>query len=64
VSARIAINGLGRTGRVFFRAALHHPDLELVAVNDLSDASTMVSADFNVNSSIFGAASPAGSGLR
>ena len=38
---RIAINGFGRTGRMFLRAALHHPDLELVAVNDLSDASTL-----------------------
>ena len=31
---KIAINGFGRTGRMFFRAALHQPDLELVAVND------------------------------
>jgi glyceraldehyde 3-phosphate dehydrogenase len=38
---KIAINGFGRTGRMFFRAALHHPDLELVAVNDLTDAPTL-----------------------
>ena len=38
---KIAINGFGRTGRMFFRAALHHPDLELVAVNDLTDAATL-----------------------
>jgi glyceraldehyde 3-phosphate dehydrogenase len=38
---KIAINGFGRTGRMFFRVALHHPDLELVAVNDLTDAATL-----------------------
>ncbi|MGO9450406.1 MAG: type I glyceraldehyde-3-phosphate dehydrogenase [Candidatus Binataceae bacterium] len=38
---KIAINGFGRTGRMFLRAALHHPDLELIAVNDLTDASTL-----------------------
>jgi glyceraldehyde 3-phosphate dehydrogenase len=38
---RIAINGFGRTGRMFFRAALHHPDLEPVALNDLTDAETL-----------------------
>lgn len=30
---KIAINGFGRTGRMFLRAALQQPDLELVAVN-------------------------------
>ena len=38
---KIAINGFGRTGRMFFRAALRHSDLELVAVNDLTDAATL-----------------------
>lgn len=38
---KIAINGFGRTGRMFFRAALHHPDLELVAVNDMTEAATL-----------------------
>jgi glyceraldehyde 3-phosphate dehydrogenase len=38
---KIAINGFGRTGRMFFRAALHHPDLEPVALNDLTDAETL-----------------------
>jgi glyceraldehyde 3-phosphate dehydrogenase len=38
---KIGINGFGRTGRMFFRAALHHPELELVAVNDLTDAPTL-----------------------
>ncbi len=41
MATKIAINGFGRTGRMFFRAALHHSDLELVAVNDLTDAATL-----------------------
>ena len=32
---RIAINGFGRIGRIFFRQAFGHPDLEVVAINDL-----------------------------
>lgn len=32
---RIAINGFGRIGRVFFRYAFGHPELEFVAINDL-----------------------------
>lgn len=34
---RIAINGFGRIGRIFFRQAFGHPDIEIVAVNDLGD---------------------------
>ncbi len=34
---RIAINGFGRIGRLFFRQAALYPDLEIVAVNDLGD---------------------------
>jgi glyceraldehyde 3-phosphate dehydrogenase len=36
---RLAINGMGRTGRVMLRKLLcdPHPDLELVAVNDIAD---------------------------
>ena len=35
--ARIAINGFGRIGRLFFRAAFGYPNLEIVAINDLGD---------------------------
>lgn len=35
--ARIAINGFGRIGRLFFRQAFGLPDFEIVAVNDLGD---------------------------
>ncbi len=38
---KIAINGFGRIGRLVFRAASHHSDVEIVAVNDLTDAKTL-----------------------
>jgi len=34
---RVAINGFGRIGRLFFRAAWGNPNLNIVAVNDLGD---------------------------
>jgi glyceraldehyde 3-phosphate dehydrogenase len=41
MKTRIAINGFGRIGRSFFRLALHHPNFEIVAVNDLADLPTL-----------------------
>jgi len=41
MSIKMAINGFGRIGRIVFRAALNHPDIEIVAINDLTDAATM-----------------------
>lgn len=38
---RIAINGFGRIGRVVARIMENNPELELVAVNDLTDAATL-----------------------
>ena len=38
MSIKLAINGFGRIGRVVFRATLNHPDIEVVAINDLGDA--------------------------
>jgi glyceraldehyde 3-phosphate dehydrogenase len=38
---RLAINGFGRIGRLVFRASLHDPDLQFVAVNDVTDAATL-----------------------
>jgi glyceraldehyde 3-phosphate dehydrogenase len=35
MSARVAINGMGRIGRAVFRLIADHPSLRLVAVNDL-----------------------------
>ena len=42
VTVRVGINGFGRIGRNFFRAALASgADLEIVAVNDLTDNATL-----------------------
>lgn len=38
---RIAINGFGRIGRNTFKAGIDNPDLEFVAVNDLTDSETL-----------------------
>ncbi|MBU6414946.1 type I glyceraldehyde-3-phosphate dehydrogenase [Patescibacteria group bacterium] len=39
--AKISINGFGRIGRSFFRAAFGAPDFDIVAVNDLTDTKTL-----------------------
>jgi glyceraldehyde 3-phosphate dehydrogenase len=39
--AKVAINGFGRIGRMSFRAMLAHPELDVVAVNDLTSADTL-----------------------
>jgi glyceraldehyde 3-phosphate dehydrogenase len=41
VAIKIGINGFGRIGRMFYRAALGKPDLDIVAVNDITDAATL-----------------------
>ena len=41
MAIKIGINGFGRIGRLVFRAALKHDDIEVVAINDLTDAATM-----------------------
>ena len=41
MTIKIGINGFGRIGRLVFRAALKHEDVEVVAINDLTDAATM-----------------------
>ena len=41
MTAKFAINGFGRIGRNIVRAALEHPNMELVGVNDLTDAKTL-----------------------
>lgn len=38
---RLGINGFGRIGRLVLRATLKHPNVEIAAVNDLTDAATM-----------------------
>jgi glyceraldehyde 3-phosphate dehydrogenase len=41
MSTKIGINGFGRIGRNLFRASIDDPDLEFVAVNDITDAKTL-----------------------
>ncbi|WP_367757512.1 type I glyceraldehyde-3-phosphate dehydrogenase [Flavobacterium sp. WC2430] len=41
MKTRIAINGFGRIGRNLFRLLLNHPDIVVVAVNDIADTKTM-----------------------
>jgi len=36
MSIRVAINGFGRIGRAFLRSVEHNPEIEVVAINDLS----------------------------
>ena len=41
MTIRVGVNGFGRIGRNFFRAARHDQDVEIVAVNDLTDNRTL-----------------------
>ncbi len=41
MSIKIAINGFGRIGRCIIRAAQGREDLEIVAINDLTDTATL-----------------------
>ncbi|RZJ52952.1 MAG: type I glyceraldehyde-3-phosphate dehydrogenase [Flavobacterium sp.] len=41
MKTRIAINGFGRIGRNLFRLLLNHPEIEVVAINDIADNKTM-----------------------
>ncbi len=41
MSIKLGINGFGRIGRMVFRAAMNRSDVEVVAINDLTDAATM-----------------------
>ena len=41
MTTRVGINGFGRIGRTFTRLALERTDLEVVAVNDITDAGTL-----------------------
>ena len=41
MAIKVGINGFGRIGRMFYRAALGKSDLEIVGVNDITDAATL-----------------------
>ena len=39
---RVAINGFGRIGRLVFKLLNHSPEVEIVAINDLTDIASLV----------------------
>ena len=41
IEMRIAINGMGRIGRLVFRRLVDHPEIEIVAVNDIMDPNNL-----------------------
>lgn len=41
MAVKVGINGFGRIGRIVFRAALNNPNVDIVAVNDLTDANML-----------------------
>lgn len=41
MAVKVGINGFGRIGRIVFRAALDNPNIDVVAVNDLTDANML-----------------------
>ncbi|MBY0375227.1 MAG: type I glyceraldehyde-3-phosphate dehydrogenase [Bryobacteraceae bacterium] len=41
MAIKVGINGFGRIGRNVFRASLNNPDIDIVAVNDLTDNETL-----------------------
>ncbi len=41
MSTKIGINGFGRIGRLIFRASMGNPDVEVTAINDLTDTATI-----------------------
>ena len=41
MTVKVGINGLGRIGRCVLRAALDYPEIEIVAVNDLTEPKTL-----------------------
>ncbi|NLK08023.1 MAG: type I glyceraldehyde-3-phosphate dehydrogenase [Firmicutes bacterium] len=41
MAVKVAINGFGRIGRLVLRGAMDDPNLEVVAINDLTDSQTL-----------------------
>ena len=41
MATKVGINGFGRIGRIVFRAALNNPNVDIVAINDLTDANML-----------------------
>jgi glyceraldehyde 3-phosphate dehydrogenase len=57
MTVRVGINGFGRIGRTFVRRSLQRADIEVVAVNDVTDARTLAHLlDFDLTYGRLGAA--------
>lgn len=41
MAVKVGINGFGRIGRNIYRASMHEPGIEIVAVNDITDPKTL-----------------------
>lgn len=41
MTLKVAVNGFGRIGRMVFRAGFNNPEIEPVAINDLTDTKTL-----------------------
>ena len=41
MAVKLAINGFGRIGKLAFRLSEDDPDIEVVAINDLTDPETL-----------------------
>ncbi|MBF0464554.1 MAG: type I glyceraldehyde-3-phosphate dehydrogenase [Nitrospirae bacterium] len=41
MAVKVGVNGFGRIGRNFYRACMGNPDIEIVAVNDITDTKTL-----------------------
>ncbi|WP_096202484.1 type I glyceraldehyde-3-phosphate dehydrogenase [Bacillus sp. FJAT-45350] len=41
MATKVGINGFGRIGRIVFRAAMENPNVDVVAINDLTDANML-----------------------
>jgi glyceraldehyde 3-phosphate dehydrogenase (phosphorylating) len=52
MTTKLGINGFGRIGRMIFRAAADMPDVEITAINDLTD--TQITAYFLKYDSVYG----------
>ena len=59
---RIAINGFGRIGRIFFRQAVKRPDFEIVAINDLGDKDNLLY--LLEHDSVYGCFAPASNDIK
>jgi glyceraldehyde 3-phosphate dehydrogenase len=41
MAVKVGVNGFGRIGRNIFRTCKGHPDIQIVAINDITDAKTL-----------------------